>query len=320
MSLVNMKYIIMFHGNCIDGWFSAYIAYEKLKHTGNIQLYPISPSQMNTWARLNEMKNAHILLLDVSVEEKYRRRWTKYGALSITCIDHHPSSIDHWSPEECPININKCATYLTWERFCPGMEVPFWIHIIDRIDRWDNPTYEDRCVREILNIIAHKPVQKKMEEAFLLTELFITNISNPLTAPMILNEGKTLLDTKDQSLIHILSSGAVHTITPEYINGWNLPNSWIGKNVFVIDNTNITLDSTEASHVLFQYYPQTDVFINYRKKICGSHKKEIYMYSARSREFDLISDNSILKGHKTSAGATITADNKVILPFIVKSV
>jgi hypothetical protein len=239
----------------------------------------------------------------------------------VNCIDHHASAVEHWPAGACPINTAACAALQTWQHFYPTQEVPFWLHHIDRIDRWDNPTYEDRCVREVLNEIAHKPVQKKMAEAFTLTEMFLMQMSNPLGLMMVINQGKAILDQKDAQLLAILGRGTFHTFTQEYVAGWNLPASWMGANVFIIDNTNITLDTTEAAHIVFLHYPHVNVFINYRKKTLygrgpGAVEKTMYVYSARSRGFNL-TDGTILKGHPTAAGASLIKGEAPMLPFLL---
>jgi hypothetical protein len=317
------NFTILFHGNCLDGWFSAYIAHSVLKNQGAINMHPISPSQPNTWPPMNEMANTHILLLDVCVKQHERDAWISGGALSVNCIDHHASAIEYWPAGACPINTESCAALQTWQHFYPGTEIPFWLHHIDRIDRWDNPTYEDRCIREVLNVIAHKPVQKRMAEAFALTEQFLASMNTPLGIMNVILQGKQILDQKDTALLNILSKGTFHTFTQEYISGWNLPPSWLGANVFIIDNTNITLDTTEAAHITFQHYPQVQVFINYRRKTLygrgpGAVEKTMYVYSARSRGFNL-TDGTILKGHPTAAGASLIKGEAPMLPFLLAS-
>jgi hypothetical protein len=312
---------ILFHGNCIDGWFSAYIAYSVLKNQGSVNMFPISPSQPNTWPSATEMSGTNILLLDVSVTENYRNEWIAAGALSVNCIDHHASAIEHWPTVNNPINTESCAALQTWRHFYPTIEVPFWLHHIDRIDRWDNPTYEDRCVREILNVIAHKPVQKKIAEAITLTEQFLYNMSNPIGIMSVITEGKAILDKKDTALLAVLNKGSFHTFTQEYVTGWNLPAAWLGATVFIIDNTNITLDTTEAAHIVFQHYPQVNVFINYRMKTLygrgpSAVEKTMYVYSARSRGFNL-TDGTIFKGHPTAAGASLIKGEAPMLPFLL---
>jgi hypothetical protein len=316
-----VNFTFLFHGNCIDGWFSAYIAHTALKNQGNISLFPISPNQPNTWPAAKEMANTHVILLDVSVAENHRKAWLANKVLSVNCIDHHASAVEHWPVDNNPINTESCAALQTWRHFYPGVEVPFWLHHIDRIDRWDNPTYEDRCVREVLNDIAHKPVQKKLAEAFQLTELFLMNVSTPVGLMMVIAQGKQILEQKDAALLAVLNKGTFHTFTQEYLTGWNLPASWLGATVFIIDNTNITLDTTEAAHIVFQHYPQVNVFINYRKKTLfgrgpGAVEKTMYVYSARSRGFD-ITNGTIFKGHPTAAGASLIKGEASMLPFLL---
>jgi hypothetical protein len=91
--------------------------------------------------------------------------------------------------------------------------------------------------------------------------------------------------------------------------------------VFIIDNTNITLDTTEAAHIVFQHYPAVNVFINYRKKTLygrgpGAVEKEMFVYSARSRGFNL-TDGTVLKGHPTAAGASLIKGEAPTLPFLL---
>ena len=107
------KFTILYHGNCIDGWFSAYIAFTSLQARGAIQMFPISPNQVRTWPTKQEMSGTHIVMVDISVPKQYRELWLKAGAKSILCIDHHSSSIEHWDPKECPINVESCAALQT---------------------------------------------------------------------------------------------------------------------------------------------------------------------------------------------------------------
>jgi hypothetical protein len=312
-----VAFTILFHGNCIDGWFAAYIAHRALTGT-SVKMFPISPSQPNTWPAAAVMAGTTIILLDVSVAENHRLDWLAGGALAIHCIDHHASAIEHWPTANNPINTACCAALQTYQYFHPGVEVPFWLHHIDRIDRWDNPTYEDRCVREVLNGIAHKPVQKKMAEAFALTDEFILAMTTPAGIATTIQQGKLILDQKDAELMRILyARGTIHNFTQEYITGWNLPQNWLGINAFIIDNTQITLDTTEAAHLIFIHYPQINVFINYRKKtLCGRGEKTMYIYSARSRGFNL-TEGTIFKGHPTAAGASLIKEDVPMLPFLL---
>ena len=312
---MDIKYTILFHGNCIDGWFSAYIANRALMC--DVKMFPISPSQTDTWREaIKQMPGTHVLLLDVSVEKSHRDAWIQAGALSVNCIDHHATSITHWPADKCPIHIESCAALQTWRHFYTESDVPFWLLSIDRIDRWDNPTDEDRYIREYVNILAHKPVEGKTDEAMILTDEFLAAVQTPVGFQHIITVGKKLLEKKDGEIMKILDSGSIHTFSEEYIHGWNLPTTWLGANVFIIDNTGITLDSTEASYLVFNNMPTVSIFINYRSRYDKVCRKWVYIYSARSRGFD-ITNGTILKGHPTSAGATLSKGDIPVLPFLL---
>lgn len=324
MSSFRSKYVILFHGNCIDGWMSCFIAHSSLTHHGTVRQYPIAPGQPSTWAAAEKvMQNTHVLLLDVSVSQEIRDKWLADGALSVNCIDHHASAVGDWPADSCPIHVGSCAALQTWHRFYPNWDVPTWLHHIDRVDRWDQPTEEDRCIREVLNIIAHKPVQRKFAEAFEMTREFIKTMSTPEGVLATIAEGREILRKKDAELYPILGKGTILSMTPELQALWNMPASWATIKLFVIDNTDISFDSTEAAHQVFTYYPQLDAFINYRRKTFLEKgdmavEKTVYTYSARSHGFDLTENGSVFKGHPTSAGASLVQGEVSVLPFIKK--
>lgn len=315
-------FTILFHGNCIDGWFSTFIAHTYLKSHGKLQMFPISPSQQHTWPEPKQTANSHILLLDVSMNPTHRQLFLDAGALSIECIDHHESSISHWSPESNPINTSSCAAIQTWKHYYPQQEIPFWLSAIDRIDRWDHPTYDDRCLREILYSIAKLPVQKQMDLAFTLTEQFMLTLNSPQQFLQYMFRGKEILEQKDNDLTqYLVSKGTFLNLIEEHIHYWNLPFHWVGQTIFLLDNTDRIIDTTEAAHLIFLNFPAVTVFINYRNKSflskgSNSELKTMVVYSARSTGFNLTT-NTIFKGHPTSAGATLYHNSQPDLPQII---
>jgi len=316
----NKTFTILFHGNCIDGWFSTFIAHTYLKTHGNVQMFPISPSQQQTWPHPKKTAGSHILLLDVSMIPSHRQLFLDAGALTIKCIDHHDSSISHWSPDSNPIDTTSCAAIQTWKHYYPQQEIPFWLSAIDRIDRWDHPTFDDRCLREILYNIAKLPVQKKMDQAFVLTEQFMLSLNSPQLFGQYMLHGKEILEQKDTDLVQYLTSkGSFHTLVEEHLSQWNLPFHWKGLNVFLLDNTERIIDTTEASHLIFLNFPACRVFINYRNKSFMTKDanpvlKSMIVYSARSYDFD-VTNGTIFKGHPTSAGATLYIGETLLFPF-----
>jgi hypothetical protein len=328
-----MSSTILFHGNCIDGFTSAFLAHMALTAQGvaDIKMYPVAPTGAGL-PHPKEMAGRHVLMVDVSFDQVKRASWTKAGALSIQCIDHHATSCSHWSAEANPIHTESCAALQVFRHFFPQQEVPFWLEVIDRIDRWDNPSDADRCVRELLNIIAHKPVQNKgaIDDALLEMRQWIELINTPEGQVQQLTIGKALLDKKEAELCQILEKGTYITIDFEHQQAWQLPASWLGTNVYLIDNTDVLIDTTEASHIVFVNRPGVDVFINYRRKSFVKHsgfkkgynamddsdQKNSITYYARSRNFNL-TEGTIFRGHPTAAGATLNQGEAPHFPFLL---
>lgn len=327
-SMKPVSFTILFHGNCIDGWFAAYIAQEALKQSGSVQMFPISPQQSNHWPSAERMAGSHILLIDVSVEQVHRDAWERGGALSVDCMDHHHTSAAHWPSGK--INVDHCAAIQVFRHFCPGCAIPDWLRMVDRIDRWDAPTEEDRCLREIFNQIAHKPVeQRSCVEAIANTQLLMAHLDDPVMMRSYIEQGRVILAAKDAHLLGVLTRlGKIYTLTEEMCLSWQLPKTWVSANVFIVDNTEVVIDSTEAAHLVFMHHPGVNVFVNYRKKSFLKKEKgnvvqkTAYVYSARSFALNAvnnaldITDGTFLKGHPTSAGASLTVGEVPCFPFV----
>lgn len=315
---------ILFHGNCIDGWFAAYFAFCKLQDDGEVQMFPIAPSQPNTWPTAETMEGTHVWLLDVSVPEFAREEWEQAGALSIQCIDHHATAITQWP--EGTIHTDCCAALQTWRFFYPELAEPEWLHSIDRVDRWVDVTYEDRCLREFLHDIARLPVQKRIHDALVQTDAFVHHMEDhPEDITTYQENGKKSLLQKDEYLTKLLETkGHVVVIEDSHLALWALPSTWRGLHLFLMDTTDIILDTTEASYLAFSHHPHIHVFINYRQKTFyekrGKTKlmKSMTVYSARSRELDL-TVGTVLRGHPTSAGASLVSGETEMFPFLITS-
>ena len=311
---------LLFHGNCIDGWFSAYFAYCALAGNGPVQMYAISPSQPNTWPESQLMEGTAIWLLDVSVSQDYREGWLKCGARSVNCIDHHATAKEHW-PHDCPIDTDSCAAIQTHRHFFPDRPIPEWLHSVDRVDRWTNVTHEDRCLREYFHEIAHLPVQRKINEAIERTNAFLYNLDHTENAmKRYVEDGAKALILKDTYLHEILKKGTILIATTKRMEEWKLPASWHGKKMFIMDNTDYTIDTTEASHLTFQKDKTIDVFVNYRRKVFYANKvrKTMIVYSARSQTMNL-TDDTIFHGHPTAAGASLVHGEAQHFPFLLKA-
>lgn len=319
---------ILFHGNCIDGWFAAYFAYCQLNQYGGIQMFPIAPSQPNTWPAAEVMEGTDVWLLDVSVPAYVREEWTEARVRSIQCIDHHATAIEQWPADACPIHTEHCAALQTHEYFYPGMPIPAWLHSIDRVDRWVDVTYEDRCLREFLHELARLPVQHRLADAIHLTNSFIYNITeHPEAYAWYVEQGEKGLHMKDGQLWSIIKSkGYIVRIDEKHVAEWQVPSTWLGHKLFLMNTTDVVLDTTEASHLVFTNDADISIFINYRNKVFytkgqKSTMKSMVVYSARSAVTHGINltEGTIFNGHPTSAGASLVRGEAEHFPFLIES-
>jgi hypothetical protein len=303
---------IIFHGNCIDGWFSAmvYLINNPTAASMPIYYYPISPSLPWTWPKMDSLRGHHVVVTDVMVTEQILREWRSVAA-SLFCVDHHESS-KHIADahSDCCVHDTSCsATLLMHKSFNPTQPIPEWIEEIDRIDLWRDVTDDDRSIREVLHQIALLPVNHNPHRAFDEAYNYISaRQTNPMAKGHYAYQGSMLLKEKEDGLASILNHGSVVEITPELVTAWNLSTDWEGKRGFIIDTTSITLDTTEAAHLAFIQNPEADFFVNYRLKTYVNRFKiteKSYIYSARSRKGFNLTKGSILAGHPCAAGASL---------------
>ncbi len=305
-----LTYSLVYRGNAIDGWIATFIAYTALKVTSSVKFYPISAGREVTVKQLSSWSGSHVLLLDLSLSAESLARVSAV-ALSVETLDHR-------SEEEASL----CTSRLVWRKWYAEQVEPFWLGAVDRISRWDNPTLEDRCLREVLTQVSHIPPA----DAVRATEKLMTWMMTPLCPEFqsLMAQGHAKLSQKDSRLLTILEElGRTHVIQEADVNAWGLTAEWVGLTVFLLDNSDIIIDTNEAAAILFANKPEVTAFINYRKKVRRDHKTFklglAYLYSARSHGFDLTTGD-FFQGQKRSAGAQrfILADG--VMPFVVPDV
>lgn len=316
---------IIFHGNCIDGWFSAivYLMNTSAAAAGPVYYYPISPNLPWTWPKTESLRGHNVVITDVMVTQQILSEWRSVAA-SLFCVDHHESSratVAHHA-DCCVHDTSCCATTLMWKAVCPTRPIPDWVEEIDRIDLWRNVTDDDRAIREVLHQIALLPVNRDTYRGYYeATAYILMREADPVNKAIFIQQGSAMLREKEDGLKGILTRGSITEITPELVVQWNLSAEWEGKKGFLIDTTGVTLDSTEAAHLALREHPEADFFVNYRLKTYVNRQgitEKTYIYSARSREGFNLTKGSILAGHPCAAGASIMLTGvDDIIPFVV---
>lgn len=304
---------IIYHANAIGGWFSAFFAdaYYQAAGVPQRQLFPMTPGTIPSSDDLQFLIGTHVLLLDLSIDPLTRAQWLALGVLSIDCIDSHASSISHW---ETPIHTHQCTLLQVLRRFTSDPVFPSWVYAIDRFERWDNPSLEDRALRLHLLPIATLPCNHPnpvlgLELATQRTLDFIAACSDPQAYQALLDRSLTLLAASSSHFGSLLDSyGKSIRLSPSLLRQWNLPSSWKHKSVFLF-HVRSSFDSSEAAHHVLSRRPDVDVCVFYRYR----DSSDSVTYSIRSRQLDLTRATPFI-GHASSAGATLPVSHS--MPFL----
>ena len=304
------KFSLIYRGNAIDGWISAFIAYTALKDASTVAFYAISAGREVTDKQVAAWSKSHVLLLDLGVSAESESRILSGGALSVETIDYRLLEQSGQS--------SMCSSRLAWHKWYHNQVEPFWLSAVDRISRWDQPTFEDRCLREVLANVAHMPPA----DAVRATEVLMTWMMTPLCPEFqsLMAQGHAKLSQKDGQLMAVLGQlGRTHDIREEDVVAWGLTPEWVGLRAFLLENSDMVIDTNEAAYIVFGHFPDVGAFINYRKKVRRDPKTGtlglIYLYSARSHGFDLTTGN-FFKGQKQSAGAQHHIRLQETVPFV----
>lgn len=124
-----MKNYIIYHKDCTDGFWAAYIAWKKFGDDG---IY----IPMFHWDELPKIEEwANVYLLDIAFSrEKMISLKNKYN---VVVLDHHKSAYDELHDlEYCKFDMNKSWTILAWEYFFPNQNVPTVLKYVEDKDLW----------------------------------------------------------------------------------------------------------------------------------------------------------------------------------------
>ena len=300
------KFSLVYRGNAIDGWMSAFIAYTAVKDQGSVEFYSIPSGREVTNKQVASWAGSHVLLLDLSFSVESEKKILEGTALSVEMIDYRTKDGE------------MCSARLAWQKWYAHLAVPFWLSAVDRISRWDQPTFEDRCLREVLTNVAHMPPK----DALTATDVLMTWMTQPLCTEFqsLMAQGHAALEKKDGHLMATLGQlGTVYDIREEDTVAWGLTPEWTGLRVFLLENSDLIIDTNEAAYIVFGHFADVSAFINYRKKVRRDPKTGTlslaYLYSARSRGFDLTTGD-FFKGQKQSAGAQHLIHLQERVPFV----
>jgi len=127
-----MKSIILYHGQCTDGFGSAFAAWKKFKDEA--EYYPCVYGQP-----LPEVPaGSDVYMIDFSVGREEMLSLLSHCDGNLTVLDHHKSAEENLRGLEsfCTFDMNRSGAMMAWNHFHPGVEPLQLIKYIQDRDLW----------------------------------------------------------------------------------------------------------------------------------------------------------------------------------------
>lgn len=124
--------LIIYHGNCPDGWCAAFVAQKKYK---NAVLMPMLHGYVPA---LDDISGKSVLVLDFSWPRE-TTEWVKAVTSSLLIIDHHKTADAALTGLSYAIfDMNRSGAGLTWDTLNPGQARPWYVNYVEDVDLWNN--------------------------------------------------------------------------------------------------------------------------------------------------------------------------------------
>ena len=121
--------LVIYHGNCTDGFGAAYAAWKLLGDRAEYHAAKYGAPPPN-------MSGKNVVVLDFSYDNTTTKRLMK-EAKSFFIIDHHKSAMIELHDVTCTLfDMNHSGAMLAWKFFHPGKDAPRLIKFIEDRDLW----------------------------------------------------------------------------------------------------------------------------------------------------------------------------------------
>lgn len=205
--------LVLYHGNCIDGFTSAWVAQTYFQKQGDtvfiMPAYYTVESTSNVLEHIAGRKYTKIFIVDFSykihvLEELSKEAHEANPRVSITLLDHHKTAYEEYnlSPEHLPahtniydvhiiLDNNKSGALLTWDYLYMGMTpAPWLVKYVSDYDLWKFDYGDDtRYVNMVVKRLRHHQTA---------WSLIHRQLEDTQRRKDILFQGKALLDAHDR--------------------------------------------------------------------------------------------------------------------------
>lgn len=155
--------VILYHGNCSDGTFSAWCAWKKFKD--NATYIPMIYKNDFNINDLPEIENKNVYIFDFSFEKEIVE-YIQSKAKSFILLDHHEGAYKKLSCcKNCFFDLKKSGAMISWNYFFPNVEAPNFIKYIQDGDLFKFNYPETKpFYRSIENGISFEEIDKLLDE------------------------------------------------------------------------------------------------------------------------------------------------------------
>ncbi len=183
--------VVLYHGNCPDGFGGAWAAWKKFKNKAEY----IGLQHHKQVAK--GLIDKELYFIDFSYSTDVVKDLIKNNK-KVTAIDHHITAKDAvMITKNYVFDTNQSGAVLSWKYFHPNKPVPTLLKHIEDIDLW---RFKIPHTREIMNVL------EMMEFDFNKWDKFIKNIDILLKKKKVIEQGKIISSYKEHLIKKIVDS------------------------------------------------------------------------------------------------------------------
>ena len=166
--------LVIYHGNCMDGFASAWAAWKLLGDKAEYMAAAYSDS-------VPDVAGRKVAIIDFSYSRRELKQMIeKSNALIV--LDHHKSAEDDLKGiEEAVFDMSRSGAMMSWQFFHPGVDPPTFLRYIEDRDLWRFELENSRAVSAAMMTLVDKTF-----EAF-------DAMGNPAQFEELINDGYTIL-------------------------------------------------------------------------------------------------------------------------------
>lgn len=257
------KTYFIYHGNCVDGFGSAYSAWRYFKQKGITPSYIPARHGEPFPVKDQDLKDSEVYIADFSFSKEDLLR-AQSLVKKIVLLDHHKTAEAQLKDLEfCHFDMNRSGAMMTWEFFHSEVPAPQLIRYIQDRDFWH---FRLPFSREVNAVIQSYSIRGP--DDFPEFENLHLRLEGPEQFETIVNEGRAILHFQEQ----FIQLAITRALRISNLEGYEIP----------IVNTSVF--ESEICEKLLMKYPQAPFVATFYR----SSRDQVETYSLRSRgDFDV---------------------------------